>query len=100
MEKFRTLELAKAFFKNCQKIKLRGAMKDQFERASLSVVLNIVEGAAKPTKKDRAKFYAIAYGSLKETMTLLELSGQYIYINEGNILAAHIWKLMKNPGGN
>ncbi|MAZ49452.1 MAG: hypothetical protein CME65_12905 [Halobacteriovoraceae bacterium] len=64
---FRTYELAMDFYKECRKIKLNGAMKNQFERASLSIVLNLSEGSGKPTRKDRARFYFIAYGSLKET---------------------------------
>ena len=67
---FRTYELAKDFYQECSKIKLNGAMRNQFERASLSIVLNLSEGSAKPTKKDKARFYFIAYGSLKETLEL------------------------------
>ena len=99
MKNFRTYELAKEFFQECQKIKLNGAMKNQFERASLSIVLNLSEGSAKPTKKDKAKFYFIAYGSLKETRTLLELSGHSELDPIADKLGAYIWKLAQNPGG-
>ena len=99
MEKFRTYELAKEFYQECRKIKLNGAMKNQFERASLSIELNLSEGSAKPTRKDRSRFYFIAYGSLKETRTLLELSG-YSELNPiADKLGAYIWKLAHNPGG-
>jgi len=99
MSNFRTYNLAKTFYQNCQKIKFSGAMKSQFDRASLSVVLNISEGSGKPTAKDRAKFYYIAYGSLKETMTILDLAAQTQMLAQADQLAAHIWKLAKNPGG-
>lgn len=53
MNEFRTLSLAKIFYKECQTLKLHGAMKDQFERAVLSIPLNLAEGSAKPTARDR-----------------------------------------------
>lgn len=96
---FITYELAKEFYQKCQKVKLKGAFKDQFERASLSVVLNLSEGSGKPTKKDRARFYFISYGSLRETRTLLELSNIQDLNPLADKLAAHIWKLARNPGG-
>ena len=97
--KFRTYELAKKFYQQCQTIKMRGAMKDQFERATLSIVLNIAEGSGKPSRKDRARFYYIAYGSLKETMALLDLVGSSQLLKKADTLAAHLWKLAQNPGG-
>ena len=75
------------------------AMNDQFQRASLSIVLNLSEGSGKPTKKDRARFYWISYGSLKETRILLELNGNDDLLSQVDILGAHIWKLAHNPGG-
>ena len=99
MKNFRTYELAKDFYKECRKIKLSGAMKNQFERASLSIVLNLSEGSAKPTRKDRAKFYFIAYGSLQETRTLLDLAGELQLNTQADRLGAYIWKLAHNPGG-
>lgn len=51
-------------------------LRDQLLRASSSVVLNIAEGSAKPTFADRRKFYAIALGSLRESMAALEICGK------------------------
>lgn len=96
---FRTYELAKLFYQECAKVKLSGALKNQFERASLSIVLNLAEGTGKPTGKDRARFYFISYGSLKETRTLLELSQNNQLAKLADKLGAHIWKLAHNPGG-
>lgn len=96
---FRTYELAKHFYQECQKVKLKGALRDQFERASLSIVLNLSEGAGRSTQKDRARFYFISYGSLRETRTLLELSRNDDLSKLANKLGAHIWKLAHNPGG-
>ena len=42
---FRTLELAKELYQECSQIKLKGALKNQYERALLSIVLNLSEGA-------------------------------------------------------
>ena len=99
MKNFRTYELAKEFYKECKKVKLNGAMKNQFERASLSIVLNLSEGSGKPTRKDRARFYFIAYGSLRETRTLLDLNGNMELNTKADKLGAYIWKLAHNPGG-
>ena len=98
-QRFRTLELAKDYYHACSRIKMKGALKNQFERASLSVLLNLVEGNAKPTRKDRAKFFFISYGSLQETRTLLEISGNHQLSSKGDRLAAHLWKLAQNAGG-
>ncbi len=99
MNNFRTYELAKQYYFEYQKIKLKAPLKNQFERASLSIVLNLSEGSGKPTRKDKRRFYYIAYASLNETRTLLELSGINHLEDLSNKLAAHIWKLAQNPGG-
>ena len=41
MYRFRTYDLAKEFYQNCKNLKFRRHIKDQFDRALLSVVLNI-----------------------------------------------------------
>jgi len=45
-------------------MELKRYTKDQLQRASQSVVLNLAEGSGKPTSRDRARFYAIAFGSI------------------------------------
>ena len=96
---FRTLNLAIELYHKASQIKLKGAMKSQYERALLSIVLNISEGSAKPTKRDRVKFYYISYGSLSETRTLLNLAKINTFNKEFDLLGAHLWKLIQNPGG-
>ena len=47
--------------------------KNQLGRASLSVVLNIAEGSAKFSKKDRRNFFVIARGSVFECLSLINI---------------------------
>jgi len=65
--------LAVAFYKEGKKLKLKGSIRDQFERASMSIALNLAEGSAKPSKADRRRFYLIALGSLREVQAIIEI---------------------------
>jgi len=49
------------------------AIRDQLERASLSVVANIAEGAGLRTPKEKSRHYAIARGSAMECAALLDV---------------------------
>ena len=68
----------------------------QFHRASLSIVLNLAEGSAKPTAKDRRKFYRISLGSLREAQAILDIVGHIQLIKEADKLGAFLYKLCKN----
>lgn len=48
-----------------------GYAKDQLGRASLSIMLNIAEGSAKFSNKDRRNFYVTARGSVFECAALV-----------------------------
>lgn len=93
MKNFRTYQLAKDFYGDSQRLRLDGAMQDQFKRASLSIMLNLAEGSAKPTVKDRKRFYFIAFGSLREVQCMLDLIGDAVLIAKADILAAHMYRL-------
>lgn len=47
---------------------------NQLRRASVSVSSNIAEGSARWSKKDKARFHELAYGSLIEVLNQLILS--------------------------
>jgi four helix bundle protein len=48
-------------------------LRDQLERASLSVVLNIAEGAGQRSRPSKNRFYGIARGSANECAAILDL---------------------------
>ena len=98
MKNFRTYQLAKSFYWQSQGIKLKAHFKDQYDRALLSVVLNIAEGSGKATKRDRQKFYTIAMGSLREVQAILDLVGYDDILKASDSLAASLYRLIQNPG--
>jgi len=51
----------------------RGYLADQLQRAALSIVLNIAEGAGKFSGDDKASFYARARGSATESAAVLDV---------------------------
>lgn len=53
--------------------KIRQPTKDQLDRASTSIVLNIAEGNGNFSIKDRARFFEIAYGSATECAGCLDV---------------------------
>ena len=54
-------------------LKFRAAVKDQLDRASTSVPLNIAEGNGKFSVKDRCRFLPIAMGSALECAACLDV---------------------------
>ena len=72
--------------------------KDQFQRTLLSICLNLAEGSGKSTCRDRAKFYAIALGSIREVQALLDLHGYKEAYDKADRLAAMTFCLLRNPG--
>ena len=96
MQKFKTYQLAKQFYHKSNNLKLREPIRNQFQRASLSIVLNLAEGSAKPTAKDRRKFYRIAFGSLREVQAILDIINHVELIKAADILGAYLYKLCQN----
>ena len=99
MRNFRTYQIALQFYKECKKLRISNRnIRDQFERASLSIVLNIAEGAGRSTTKDRKRFYTIAFGSLRETQCLLQILNQEKLYLQSDTVAACLYRLIQNPG--
>ena len=73
LSQFRTFQLSVRFYKLCLTLKLPAHLRDQLLRASSSVSLNLAEGSAKPTIRDRMKFYHISLGSIRESQAILLL---------------------------
>jgi four helix bundle protein len=49
-------------------------LRDQLDRASASIVLNIGEGAGRTSRPDKARFYAIARGSATECAVIVDIA--------------------------
>jgi len=49
------------------------SLRDQIERASASIVLNLAEGVGRTSQPDQAHFFAIARGSALECAAVLDL---------------------------
>ena len=73
MHSFRTLDLAIEFARQCHNVKIPRYLKDQLDRASSSVALNLAEGSAKSSREDRNRSYEIALGSFRESETILRI---------------------------
>jgi len=56
-------------------------LRDQLNRASLSISANIAEGNGRFTKNDRKYFFGIARGSVQECVPLLELASRREFLN-------------------
>lgn len=61
-------------------------LRDQVERASVSVVLNISEGAGRRSRKDKRRHYAIARGSAMEVAAALDLVAGRRIAGESEVL--------------
>lgn len=96
MNNLRCYDLALELNRDCKTICAKGPIKDQLERAVLSIALNISEGRGR-IGKDRTHMFRIAYGSCKEVQTCLQILEHPLY-TKADRLGAMIFKLIKNPG--
>jgi four helix bundle protein len=62
----------------CQLVPRRGyaELRDQLDRASISIVLNIAEGCGRRSPADKGRFYSMARGSATECAAILDLAGR------------------------
>ena len=88
--------LAAQLYKDIKRLGLKGELRDQLERASLSVVCNLAEGSGKRLDKDRRRFFEIALGSVRESQALIELLDNPNLVAQADMLGAHLWKLIRS----
>jgi four helix bundle protein len=77
---FENLEVYKKAFAAHQKAhtflisnaKIPGYLKNQYGRASLSIMLNIAEGSGRNSNKDRRSFFITARGSVFECVAIID----------------------------
>jgi four helix bundle protein len=62
----------------------RYAMCDQLRRAAISITSNIAEGVNRFSIKDKAHFIEIAYGSLMEVSSQMEIAEELEYITSAD----------------
>lgn len=74
MSSFRTLELAIQFYDTSENLSIKGNLRDQLLRAAASIALNLSEGNAKPSIKEKKRYYQTAYASCQECKTILKLA--------------------------
>lgn len=98
MESFRTLDLAIEFYEKTEALKIKGPLRDQLLRASSSIALNLSEGNAKPSPKEKRRFYQMAYASIQECKTIFKLAKvtDKDIIDMTDKLGAWTYKLLKS----
>ena len=94
-QNFRSYQLALELYRECKSITLSHGLRDQLIRASSSICLNLSEGSAKPTRRDRAKFYAIAFGSCREVQTIVQMEEIAGLTELSHQLGGHLYRLCR-----
>lgn len=74
-------------------------LRDQLERASVSIVLNISEGTGRRSRRDKARFYAMARGSAMECAAIVNLAlmrdlAPYLDCRRGRSLLVRIVQML------
>ncbi len=92
--------LAVEFYHLTQKLSIKGHLREQLLRASSSIALNLAEGRGKSSIKDQARFFQIAFGSLRECQAILILANLQSTQEWKKLdcLAAHLFNLLRNSG--
>ena len=97
IKNFRTYSIAVEFYHLATALNPRRPLKDQLERAASSIVLNLAEGSGKSSPADRGRFYQIAFGSLRECQSVLDLTqAEGPVLDTAEKLAAHLYRLIKS----
>ncbi len=96
LQKFRTYALALEFYRDCKQLRVSPVLRSQLLRAVSSIVLNLAEGSAKPTAKERARFYSIAFASFRECQAILSLESQRELLLKHDPLGGCLYKLSRS----
>jgi four helix bundle protein len=96
LKNFRSYHLAIEFCRECRAVKLNPSLRDQLTRATESVVLTLAEGSAKPSARDRARYYSMSLGSFRESQAILDLAGEQALIEKFDGLGAMLYKLSRS----
>lgn len=98
MKTFRTLDQAVEFYKLTDELNIVGHMRDQLSRAASSIALNLSEGNAKFSVKEKKRYYKMAYGSVKECKTIFKLinNTDTVIEQKADHLAASLYKLINS----
>lgn len=97
---FRTYKLAVEFYHLTGTLQVESHLRMQLSRAASSIVLNLAEGAGRSYGKDQARFFQIAFGSLRECQAILDLARNSSQaLENADILAAHIYRLINKRRG-
>ena len=94
--KLRAYETAVTIYQSLKKENLRGAVKDQIIRASMSVCLNLAEGNNRDGVKDRKRFFNMALTSHREVQALIKMEDLKSYTELADKLGAQLYQLHKN----
>ncbi len=98
MKNFRTFNLAVEFHRATKALPISGNSKEQLNRASLSIPLNLAEGRARASIKEQKRFFNIAFASLREVQAIMEIEAldnttEFKLLDK---LAAHLFQLIRN----
>lgn len=74
LKNFRTYHTSIRFYRLCETVRCPNHLREQLSRASSSISLNLSEGSARSTRRDRKRFYTMAMSSLRECQAILELA--------------------------
>ena len=97
LQGFRTYRLSVELYGRCKKVPATYYERDQLLRAALSVVLNLAEGSAKSTPKERRRFYGISLASLREVQALLDILGSREAFELADRIGAGLYNLARSP---
>jgi four helix bundle protein len=73
LDDFRVFKLAIELYHRCTGLEVSPYLRDQLNRASASVAMNIAEGSGKLSAKDQRRYYSISLGSLREVQAVFAL---------------------------